>query len=120
MIEKHFTLDRNMVGPDHRASLEPDELTALVRTVRDVEAALGDGIKQPMPSELPNKPLMQKSLVARRHIRAGETIASDDLTCKRPGLGLAPSWFDRVVGKRAAVDIPKDEVLTLSSVDWRK
>lgn len=118
MIEKHFTLDRNMVGPDHRASLEPDELANLVRTVRDVEAALGDGVKQPMPSELPNKPLMQKSLVARRHIRAGETIGSDALTCKRPGFGLLPSWFDRVVGKRAAVDIPKDGILTLSSVDW--
>lgn len=119
VIEKHFTLDRNMVGPDHRASLEPDELVTLVRTVRDVEAALGDGIKRPMPSEIPNKPLMQKSLVARRSIRSGETITSNDLTCKRPGLGLAPSWFDRVVGKRAAMDIPKDGALTLSSVDWR-
>ena len=118
VIEKHFTLDRNMVGPDHRASLEPDELSALVRTVRDVEAALGNGMKRPMPSELPNKPLMQKSLVARRGIRAGDTITSDDLTCKRPGFGLAPAWFDRVVGKRAVVDIPKDGVLTLSSVHW--
>jgi N,N'-diacetyllegionaminate synthase len=119
-IEKHFTLDRNMAGPDHRASLEPDELSTLVRIVRDVEAALGDGIKQPMPSELPNKPLMQKSLVAQRSVRAGDTITSDDLTCKRPGFGLAPSWFNRVVGRRAAVDIPKDGVLTLSSVDWRE
>lgn len=118
MIEKHFTLDRNMVGPDHRASLESDELAALVRTVRDVEAALGDGIKRPMPSEIPNKPLMQKSLVARRSVRAGETITAKDLACKRPGFGLAPSWFDRVVGKRAIVDIPKDAVLTISSVDW--
>jgi N,N'-diacetyllegionaminate synthase len=120
VIEKHFTLDRNMAGPDHRASLEADELSALVRTVRDVEAALGDGIKRPMPSELSNKPLMQKSLIARRNIPAGDTIVSDDLTCKRPGFGLAPSWFDRIVGKRAAVDIPKDGFLTLSSVDWRE
>ena len=118
VIEKHFTLDRHMVGPDHQASLEPSELSALVRIVRDVEAALGDGIKRPMPSELPNKPLMQKSLVARRSIRAGDTITSGDLTCKRPGFGLAPSWFDRVVGKRAAVDIPEGGVLTLSNVDW--
>lgn len=118
LIEKHFTLDRNMVGPDHRASLEPDHLLALVRAVRDVEAALGDGVKRPMPSELANKPLMQKSLVARHNIRAGDTITSDDLTCKRPGFGLAPSWFDRIVGKRAAMDIPKDGVLTLSSVGW--
>lgn len=120
MIEKHFTLDRDMVGPDHRASLEPDELSALVRTVRDVEAALGDGIKRPMPSELPNKLLMQKSLVVRRNIHVGGIIMPNDLTCKRPGFGLAPSWFDRVVGKRAAVDIPKDGVLTLSSIDWRE
>lgn len=118
MIEKHFTLDHNMVGPDHRASLEPDELARLVRTVRDIEAALGDGVKRPMPSELPNKPLMQKSLVARRNIHAGEIITSKDLTSKRPGFGLLPSWFDRVVGKRAAVDIPKDGVLALFTVDW--
>jgi len=117
-IEKHFTLDRNMVGPDHRASLEPDELAALVRTVRDVEAALGDGLKRPMPSEIRNKPIMQKSLVAKRTIRAGETITAEDLACKRPGFGLAPSWFERVVGKRAIVDIPKDGLLTMSSVDW--
>jgi N-acetylneuraminate synthase len=118
VIEKHFTLARDMVGPDHRASLEPGELADLVRTVRDVEAALGDGIKRPMPSELPNKPHMQKSLVARRSILAGGTITPDDLACKRPGFGLSPSWFDRVVGKRAAVYIPKDRILTLSSVDW--
>jgi len=120
IIEKHFTLDHNMVGADHRASLEPDQLAELVRTVRDVEAALGDGIKRPMPRELPNKPLMQKSLMARRRIRMGKIITSGDLTCKRPGFGLAPSWFDLVVGKRAAEDIPKDGILNLSSVDWRE
>ena len=118
VIEKHFTLDRNMVGPDHRASLKPDELAALVQTARNVEAALGDGIKRPMPSELPNKPRMRKSLVASRHIRAGETIQSDDIACKRPGVGLAPAWFDRVIGKRAAKDIPADDFLTLANVDW--
>lgn len=118
VIEKHFTLDHDMIGPDHRASLEPGELSALVRAVRDVQAALGDGIKRPMPCELLNKPRMQKSLVARRSIRAGDTITLDDLACKRPGSGLSASWFDRVVGKRAAVDIPKDRILTLSSVDW--
>jgi N,N'-diacetyllegionaminate synthase len=118
MVEKHFTLDRNMAGPDHRASLEPGEMAALVGTVRDVEAALGDGIKRPMPSEIPNKPRMQKSLVARRNIHAGDRITLDDLTCKRPGEGLAPLWFDRVIGRRAAVDIPVDSILTLASVDW--
>lgn len=118
VIEKHFTLDRNMPGPDHKASLEPAELAKLVQTVHDVETVLGDGVKRLMPSELANKPLMQKSLVARRDISAGKIIKSEDLICKRPGFGLAPSWLDRVVGKRAAVDIPKNKVLTLFSVDW--
>jgi len=118
LIEKHFTLDHGLAGPDHRASLEPAELVDLVRTLRDVETSLGDGVKRLMPSELRNKPLMQKSLVARRTIYAGEVITPDDLTCRRPGVGLTPLWFERVLGKRAAVDIAKDEVLTLSSVDW--
>lgn len=119
VIEKHFTLNRDMPGPDHRASLDPSELSDLIRTVRDVEIAMGDGVKRPMPSEIPNKPLMQKSLVARRHIYAGEIIKAGDLACKRPGSGLAPSWFDRVVGSRALLDIPEDDVLTLLSIDWK-
>lgn len=118
VIEKHFTLDCNMVGPDHRASLEPAKFAELVRTVRNVEVALGDGIKRPMPSELPNKPMMQKSLVARRKIRAGELIRAEDLICKRPGLGLAPMWFERVVGKQASKDILADSFLTLSDINW--
>jgi N-acetylneuraminate synthase len=120
VIEKHFTLDRTLTGPDHRASLDPAGFADLVRAVGEVESALGDGIKRPMPSELPNKPLMQKSLVAKRAFRSGETIDAEGLTCKRPGFGLDPSWFDRVVGKRAAADIPKDSVLTLASVDWEE
>ncbi len=119
VIEKHFTLDRNMSGPDHLASLEPDEFADLVRTVRQVEASLGDGVKQPMPCELKNKLVMQKSLVARHTICAGETITADKLTCKRPATGLSPSLFDRVVGKSAAVDIKKDELLTLDKVNWQ-
>lgn len=118
MIEKHFTLDRKMVGPDHRASLEPDELSELVKTIRDIEAALGDGIKRPMPSEIPNKPLMQKSLVTKCPFQAGEVITEEGLTCKRPGKGLSPAWFDRVVGKKAKVDISTDEILTLEKIDW--
>jgi N-acetylneuraminate synthase len=120
VIEKHFTIDSNMVGPDHRASLEPEELADLVQTVRNVETALGDGVKKPMPSEIPNKLLMQKSLVAQRDIRAGETIKPEDITCKRPGSGLAPVWYDRVIGRRAAVDISRDQALTLSSVNWEE
>ena len=118
VIEKHFTLDRNMIGPDHKASIEPEELSILVKNIRNLEAALGDGIKKVMPSELQNKPFMQKSLVAKRNIYVGKIITSDDLICKRPGYGLNPSWFDRVVGQRSATDIPKDKILTLASVDW--
>lgn len=118
VVEKHFTLNRNMEGPDHRASIKPDELKELVRTIRDVELALGDGIKRPMPSEIANKPRMQKSLVATRTISAGEIIQLTDLTCKRPGNGLLPKWFDRVVGKKAAKDINSGEILNLDSVVW--
>jgi N,N'-diacetyllegionaminate synthase len=118
VLEKHFTLDRQLPGPDHRASLEPGELAELVQTVRDLEAALGDGIKRPTPAELGNKPRMQKSLVACRAIRRGQVITAEDLACKRPGDGLSPAWFDRVVGKRAAVNISKDEALSLSNVEW--
>ncbi len=118
IVEKHFTLDRNMEGPDHRASIEPNELKELVRTIRDVEAALGDGIKRPMPSELPNKTRMQKSLVTTRTLAVGETIKEADLTCKRPGSGLPPKWFDRVVGRKTAKEIQKGKMLELNSVNW--
>jgi len=118
IIEKHFTLDRNMEGPDHRASIEPNEFKELVRTIRNVEAALGDGIKRPMSSELPNKTRMQKSLVATRSIAVGETIQKADLTCKRPGNGLRPKWFERVAGRKAAKQIQKEETLELNSIIW--
>lgn len=120
VIEKHFTLDRNMSGPDHRASLEPDEFADLARTIRQVEASLGDGVKQPMPCELKNKLVMQKSLVAREAIGAGEIITADKLTCKRPAMGLSPSWFDRIVGKRAVEDILEDTMLSLSMIEWEE
>lgn len=118
VVEKHFTLDRGLPGPDHAASLEPAELRRLVEAVRMVEQALGDGVKRPTPSELANKPLMQKSLVSRRHLRPGEIIRAEDLACKRPATGLPASWFDRVVGRRTAVAVARDETLTLASVRW--
>jgi sialic acid synthase SpsE len=107
-----------MKGPDHRASLDPEGFKALVRAVRDAEAALGTGIKQPTNSELRNKPRMRKSVVARRAILSGQVIIADDLTCKRPGDGLPPLWFDRVVGRRAAQDIVADEQIQLRSIAW--
>jgi len=118
VIEKHFTLDRNLKGPDHQASLEPKELQELVRTVREVEVALGDGIKRPMPSEIGNKARMQKSLVAREKISAGKVIAEKDITCKRPGTGLSPSWFEKVVGRPAAQEIEAGELIKIDDVRW--
>ena len=118
IIEKHFTLDRSMEGPDHKASLEPEELSELVKTVRAVEEAMGDGRKRPMPSEAANKEKMRKSLVAQVDIKAGQIIKKKHLTCKRPGTGLAPAWMDKVVNKTAAKDIPADSVLTLDSIQW--
>lgn len=99
VIEKHFTLDRGMPGPDHRASLEPDELKAMVAGIRNIERAMGDGIKRPSPSELKNKPIARKSLVAARNIKAGEIFSSDNLTAKRPGTGISPMQWDEVIGR---------------------
>ncbi|MBF0323924.1 MAG: N-acetylneuraminate synthase [Alphaproteobacteria bacterium] len=118
VIEKHFTLDRALKGPDHSASVEPAELADLVRQIRLIERAMGDGIKRPTAAEIANKPRMQKSLVLRRATAAGETITVANLTCKRPGGGLPPSWLERVAGRRAARAIDADHSLTLGDVDW--
>jgi N,N'-diacetyllegionaminate synthase len=113
VIEKHFTLDRTLAGPDHRASLEPDELAAMVRAIRNVERALGDAIKRPSPSEMKNLPLARKSIVARRAIRAGERFSAENVTTKRPGTGLSPMQWDQVVGRVAARDFRPDEAIEL-------
>ena len=99
IIEKHFTLDKNLPGPDHKASLEPDELTAMVRAIRNIEIALGNGIKKPSPSELKNKPIARKSIVAARNIRKGESFTEENLTVKRPGTGISPMRWDEVIGQ---------------------
>lgn len=101
VIEKHFTLDRNLPGPDHRASLEPAELQALVEAVRHVEAALGDGRKVVTPSEAANREVARKSIVAARDIAAGELLTADNLTVQRPGTGLSPMTWERLIGHRA-------------------
>jgi N-acetylneuraminate synthase len=113
VIEKHFTLDRGMSGPDHRASLEPDELKAMVAGIRNIERAMGDGIKRPSPSELKNKPIARKSLVAARNIKAGELFSSDNLTAKRPGTGISPMKWDEVVGRSSPRDFSEDELIEL-------
>lgn len=109
VIEKHFTLDRNMEGPDHKASLEPAELKAMVSAVRHVEAALGSGIKTASPSERKNITVARKSVVARRAIQEGELLTEENITVKRPGTGISPMrWFE-VLGTAALRDFKKDE-----------
>ena len=112
IIEKHFTLDRRMKGPDHMASLEPEEFGRMVRAIRQVSRALGDGIKRPAPCEIPNIPVARKSVVAARAIPAGKVVTREDLTIKRPGHGVAPGEMDKVIGRRAASDLVPDEVIT--------
>ena len=113
VIEKHLTLDRNLPGPDHMASLEPDEFAAMVSAIRNIEQAMGDGIKRPSPSELKNKPIARKSLVAARTILAGEIFTQDNVTTKRPGTGVSPMRWDEVIGRIAVRDFLADELITL-------
>ncbi|MBS1488880.1 MAG: N-acetylneuraminate synthase [Bacteroidetes bacterium] len=113
VIEKHFTLDRNMEGPDHKASLEPEELTAMVSAIRNIEKALGSPEKTPSASELKNKNVARKSIVASRGIKAGELLSEDNLAVKRPGNGLSPMLWDTVLGSRAAKDFEPDEQIIL-------
>jgi len=113
VIEKHFTLDRNLPGPDHQASLEPNELKAMVEAIRNIEQALGDGIKRPTTSEAKNMFVARKSLVAASIIRAGEPFTESNLTVKRPGMGVSPMRWDEVLGRRASRDFSIDELIEL-------
>jgi len=113
VIEKHLTLDRNLAGPDHKASLEPDEFAAMVRVIRNIEQAMGDGIKRPSPSESKNKSIARKSLVAARSIKAGERFTPENLTAKRPGTGVSPMRWDEVMGRTATRDYGSDEMIEL-------
>lgn len=113
VIEKHVTLDRRLPGPDHRASLEPEALVALVRGIRSVEAALGHGRKEPAASEANTAAVARKSLVAAKDIATGSTVTADSIAIKRPGTGLPPAMLEQVVGRIATEDIPADTVLTL-------
>jgi N,N'-diacetyllegionaminate synthase len=111
IIEKHFTTDRNLPGPDHKASLEPGELRAMVAAIRNIEVALGDGVKKPSPSEVKNRPIARKSLVAAVPIRAGEVLSAANLAVKRPGTGLSPMLWDEVLGRTARRDYAADELI---------
>ena len=111
VIEKHFTLDKNLPGPDHKASLEPGELAEMVRAVRHVEEALGTGKKEPSPSEIKNMVIARKSIVAAVAIRKGEAFTEQNLTIKRPGSGISPMRLHEVIGQTAARDYKEDELI---------
>jgi len=111
VIEKHFTLDRNLPGPDHRASLEPLELKSMVKAIRNIESALGDGVKAPRPSELKNIHMIRKSIVASQTIHAGDIFTEDNITVKRPGDGRSPMEWDNLIGAKSSQNYIKDELI---------
>ena len=113
IVEKHFTLDCNLPGPDHRASLEPKQLAELVAAIRRTEAALGSGVKEAAAAERPNIEIARKSIVAARDIAAGELLTEENLACKRPGGGVSPMLWDEVIGKRAKRAFAADELIEL-------
>ena len=110
-IEKHFTLDKNMEGPDHKASLEPDELKAMVKAIRNIEIALGSSVKKPTKSEKPNMEVARKSIVAKKAIKKGEILTKENLAVKRPGSGISPMRWNEVIGTIAKKDYEVDELI---------
>ncbi|VVB88546.1 NeuB family protein [uncultured archaeon] len=111
VIEKHFTLDRDLEGPDHKASIESDELRAMISAIRNVEKALGDGIKKPIKNEAELRKIARRSLVLVRDVKAGETIAANDVTTKRPGTGIQPEFLDLIIGMQAKKNMNAESVL---------
>ena len=111
VIEKHFTLDRNLYGPDHGASLEPSELKDMISAIRNIERALGDGVKKPSQSEIKNLLIARKSIVSKRPIKKGELFSEENLTVKRPGNGISPMKWDEILGSVSIRDYLKDELI---------
>ena len=111
IIEKHFTLDKNMPGPDHKASLEPHELISMIQAIRNIEQALGSTVKKPSPSEAKNKSIARKSLVAKTSIKEGEFFTEENLTVKRPGTGISPMRWDEVIGTKAVNNYQEDDLI---------
>jgi sialic acid synthase SpsE len=118
IVERHFTKDRTLPGPDHAASLEPIGLEKLVRDIRHIEIAMGSGEKSVAPAEVPVRARLGKSVVAARHIAAGETIRPDMLTAKSPGDGISANQIDRLIGRVAASDVMSDTLLPAEALDW--
>ena len=113
VIEKHFTLDRTMEGPDHKASLEPHELRAMVCAIHNIEQAMGDGVKRPSASERRNIGIVRKSIVAKRDISEGEILSEENITTKRPGTGISPMMWEKVIGQSARKNYKADEMIEL-------
>ncbi|MGE5351526.1 MAG: N-acetylneuraminate synthase [Acidobacteriota bacterium] len=116
VIEKHFTLDKNLPGPDHKASLEPEELKNMIASIRNIEKSLGDGIKRPAECEIKNIHIARKSLVAVTDIAEGELISLSNISVKRPGSGILPKYLEQVIGKRARTSIAAEEVMTWDKI----
>lgn len=114
VIEKHFTLDKTLDGPDHKASLEPKELKQMIDAIRNIEVALGTGIKEPSQSEIKNKSIARKSVVAKTDIKAGDILTMDNLAIKRPGEGISPMNIEMLIGSRAIKDFKQDDYIELS------
>lgn len=113
VIEKHFTLDRNLPGPDHKASLEPNELKSMVESIRNVEKALGSGIKKPSKSEIKNIVIARKSIVAKRNIKKGEIFTEENITTKRPAKGLPPTMWNKILGRKATRNFEVDDFIEI-------
>jgi len=113
VIEKHLTLDRSMDGPDHMASIEPSEFLIMCKSIRNIEKALGDGVKRPSPSELGNRVIARKSIVAKTHINIGDFFTEENLDAKRPGDGMSPTLWDSVIGQRARFEFKPDDYIKL-------
>ena len=113
VIEKHFTIDKNLEGPDHKASLEPEELKVMVSAIRNIEKAMGSGVKKPSKSELKNKDVVRKSIVAKKPIKKRESFTENNLTVKRPGIGISPMRWNEIVGKEANKSYNKGEIIDL-------
>lgn len=117
VIEKHLTLDRGLKGPDHKASIKPDEFKLMVETIRSIENALGDGIKRPSDSEMEIRKFVRKIMVAKKDVKKGELIKEEHIACKRAGEGLSPTMIKYLIGKRARFDLSKDRPISLRGVE---
>lgn len=111
VVEKHFTLDRDMAGPDHKASLEPDELKKMVKAIRNVEKSIGNGVKRPAKNEEDTRKIARRSLIAARDIKEGNIVSTDDIAIKRPGIGIPPEFKEVIVGMKAKRDVKVDSII---------